>query len=252
LNGFPASSRLPLEPDFFAKQFTGRKTVSATNAVSYNHLGPDISVSPEVKSSADEAGLVLLHLGLNVLFRTNRIGAEIWSALAKNIPMAAIAEQLTAQYGVSRPVIEDHVTTFVDELVRLRLVNVRSTASKAALVTQAFWELLRYEIVVAARGLLGVCEGLRAMRVTHGRNLAGPEEICDAVERALVWYFKPVQCVQRSIVTARLLRRHGFQAHVAIGFRSTPFFGHAWVELDGRVINDANEYRRRLNVIERI
>ena len=58
--------------------------------------------------------------------------------------------------------------------------------------------------------------------------------------------------MQRSIVTARVMRRRGIPAEVVIGYRPEPFFSHAWVEVAGRVVNDSSTYQCRLAVLERL
>jgi hypothetical protein len=65
------------------------------------------------------------------------------------------------------------------------------------------------------------------------------------------FYWKKVLCLQRAIVTARLLRKYGFAAEVVIGCRNAPFTGHAWVEISGRVVNDSPGYQQKLAVLER-
>jgi hypothetical protein len=65
-----------------------------------------------------------------------------------------------------------------------------------------------------------------------------PEQVCGAVDMACVLYFKRVLCLQRSAVTAMILRRHRFAAQLVIGARILPFKSHAWVELCGAVVND--------------
>ena len=62
--------------------------------------------------------------------------------------------------------------------------------------------------------------------------------ICTAVDRATRWYLKPAWCLQRSAVTACMLRFHGIDARLAIGCRKLPFKAHAWVEVNGLVVND--------------
>jgi hypothetical protein len=37
-----------------------------------------------------------------------------------------------------------------------------------------------------------------------------------------------------------------------IGYRPSPFFSHAWVEVDGRIVNDSPVYQERLFVLERL
>ena len=64
------------------------------------------------------------------------------------------------------------------------------------------------------------------------------ERICAAVDMACIWYWKEVLCLQRSAVTACLLKRYGIPAQMVIGAQQIPFRAHAWVEVDGRVVND--------------
>jgi hypothetical protein len=62
--------------------------------------------------------------------------------------------------------------------------------------------------------------------------------ICAAVDMACIWYFKQALCLQRSAVTTRLLRKYGVSANLVIGAQQMPFKAHAWVEVDGKVVND--------------
>jgi hypothetical protein len=52
--------------------------------------------------------------------------------------------------------------------------------------------------------------------------------------------FLPVQaaCLLRSAVLTTVLRRRGMPAELVFGATRQPFKGHAWVELNGEVIND--------------
>jgi len=76
--------------------------------------------------------------------------------------------------------------------------------------------------------------------------------ICEAVRSVAPFYWKPIRCLQRSIVTARLMRGHSIPAEVVIGYRPAPFFSHAWVEVGGRAANDSPTYQMRLQVLERL
>ena len=71
------------------------------------------------------------------------------------------------------------------------------------------------------------------------------------VAGACCFYWKRVLCLQRAVVTARLLRRYGFDAEVVIGCRNAPFTGHAWVEIAGAVVNDSPGYQQKLCVLDR-
>lgn len=64
------------------------------------------------------------------------------------------------------------------------------------------------------------------------------ERILDAVDLAVIWYWKEVLCLQRSAAATCLLKRHGVPAQLVIGAQKMPFKAHAWVEIEGRVVND--------------
>jgi hypothetical protein len=72
-----------------------------------------------------------------------------------------------------------------------------------------------------------------------------------AMDLACVFYFKRVLCLQRSAATAILLRRHGWKAEMVIGAQLSPFQSHAWVEIDGSVVNDKPYVADVFQVLER-
>lgn len=59
-------------------------------------------------------------------------------------------------------------------------------------------------------------------------------------------------CLSKSIVLEHLLRRQGWDATVHVGGRKEgrSFEAHAWVELDGRVVNDSEDVRGRFAPFE--
>jgi len=123
--------------------------------------------------------------------------------------------------------------------------------SRALLHFRLIKELFRYDAIEAVRGFQGVHRGLpRASR----RRSNDPEfeaAVCEALASIAPFYWKPVQCLQRSVVTARVLRSYGAEADVVIGYRLAPFLAHAWVEVGGRIVNDSPTFQSRLQVLER-
>ncbi len=61
------------------------------------------------------------------------------------------------------------------------------------------------------------------------------------------------KCLTRSLVLQRMLRGVGIPAEVRIGVARPDdgFEAHAWVEIDGRVINDAPDIAKRFSPLER-
>ena len=118
---------------------------------------------------------------------------------------------------------------------------------KAGLLIRALYELARYEVVLSLRGSGRILSQLRRQSVSIESSSADLEKtICDAVLLATCFYWKPVLCLQRAVCTVRLLRRHGIHARLVIGYRPSPFFSHAWVEVDGRVLYGSAAYQKRL------
>ena len=121
------------------------------------------------------------------------------------------------------------------------------------LIMRALWELCRYDLAIHLFGFRRVLEGSGRVRekVEHqDSNLE--DRISDAMRWASSLYWKRVLCLQRSVAMARLLRRYGLDAEVVIGCRSEPFASHAWVEIDGRIVNDSSGYQKLMSVLERI
>jgi Transglutaminase-like superfamily len=118
-------------------------------------------------------------------------------------------------------------------------------ARRSWLVCRALYELARYEVIVWLRGSGRILQQLRRQSVAT-RATDREQMICDAVLLATCLYFKPVLCLQRAVCTVRLLRRYGIVARLVIGYRPSPFFSHAWVEVDGRVVYGSAAYQKRL------
>jgi hypothetical protein len=89
------------------------------------------------------------------------------------------------------------------------------------------------------------------IRRASERTGLSSEQLCRAVDLACVFYFKEVLCLQRSAVATLLLRRHGWSAEMVIGAQILPFKSHAWVELQGKVMNDKPYMSEIYQVLER-
>ena len=85
----------------------------------------------------------------------------------------------------------------------------------------------------------------RVVRNWKVRPVAAPagttERVCKAINHACIWYPKHVLCLQRSYVTTCLLRSRGVPAQLVLGAQKAPFAAHAWVEVDGRAVNEERD-----------
>ena len=129
--------------------------------------------------------------------------------------------------------------------------TARTRLRKAVLCFEVFRELVRYDLLFRVRGFEGVRKAMRG--AAEGRRQGGEDiaAVCRAVACVSSFYWKPLLCLQRSVVTARVLRAKGIHADVVIGFRAVPFLSHAWVEAGGRVVDDSQLCRQKLNILDR-
>ena len=77
------------------------------------------------------------------------------------------------------------------------------------------------------------------------------ERVCTTVNYACVWYPKQALCLQRSFVTTYLLRNSGVPAQFVLGAQRLPFKAHAWVEIEGKAINEGSNAQATYTVWER-
>lgn len=119
------------------------------------------------------------------------------------------------------------------------------------LVIRAYLKLIYFDIYLAR----GNFAALHAKVKSHDVGKASAshdtvQKICAAVDMACIWYWKEVLCLQRSAATACLLRRYGVPAQMMIGAQQRPFRAHAWVEVNGRVVNDKPYVREMYAVLD--
>ncbi len=84
-----------------------------------------------------------------------------------------------------------------------------------ALLCRVYMELIRLEIPLLLHDFASIHELVRSCRTEPVKpSHAAHAEILRAVDLASIFYFKEVQCLQRSTVTTRLLRKQGIPASI--------------------------------------
>jgi hypothetical protein len=113
--------------------------------------------------------------------------------------------------------------------------------------------LFYFDLTMRLGSFESVCSMVKGRRVKSRpvRETARIDELCRAVDVACAFYFRRVHCLQRSAATAIMLRRHGYGASLVIGAQVLPFKAHAWVEVEGRVVNDKPYMAEIYGVLER-
>jgi hypothetical protein len=104
---------------------------------------------------------------------------------------------------------------------------------------KAFLGLMAFDLLIFVRNFATLHRVVRSWRVKSiEASSSTTERVCDAINHACSWYPKRALCLQRSAVTACLLRSCGVPATMIIGAQKLPFKAHAWVEVDGRPVNE--------------
>jgi len=122
-------------------------------------------------------------------------------------------------------------------MAQVLLPQLRKSMSLAFF--QAYLQLLLVEPYLWGRDFGGLYERVRQCPVSRQTlESKAIHKLCEAMDLACIWYWKHALCLQRSAALTVLLRHHGVPANLVIGAQQIPFRSHAWVELDGRVLND--------------
>lgn len=213
-------------------------------------------------------GCVLLDLDHDRLLRLNLVAAEMWTLLSSGRTEPDIVRYLAEKYQVTEERVAADLSDLmqrinelgaagmtvsrVDDLDSSQFISHPSfpwygsgpsetvVEPSAFMVAAAFIGLVVFDVVLWLFSMKTMC---RCVNRWPRRNSASPfapaiGPICTAVSRACIWYPSKPACLQRSAVTACLLRSFGIPGVMKIGVRPMPFQAHAWVEVDGSVVND--------------
>ena len=105
------------------------------------------------------------------------------------------------------------------------------------LTLKSYWTLARFHVYLGRGDLKALFDKVRSC-VVDTAPFRSIQDICLAIDIACISYPKVVLCLQRSAATTYLLKRNGIRAQLVVGARPMPFRSHAWVEVDGMVVND--------------
>ena len=119
------------------------------------------------------------------------------------------------------------------------------------MIALAFYELARYEVLYRCGGLRFVLRTMGQPRES-GSDCSAGTDIHRALETAICFYPKKIQCLQHSVVKTRLMRRYGLRAEAVIGYCRRPLQCHAWVEVAGKSSNPLEGYQSMMVVLHRV
>ena len=121
--------------------------------------------------------------------------------------------------------------------------RARRLPGAMVLAAQAWIALAQLEFQLRRRGFqacLAACSEVGPMAIQNTEVRLRARWYATAIERAARWYPGTARCLQQSLVLHRWMHRDGVETRLQIGvLRDHGTFGaHAWVELDGLILND--------------
>ena len=120
------------------------------------------------------------------------------------------------------------------------------------LVLKAYLNLIQFDLYLARNNFAALYNKVRCYPVAKKAPVPGAvQQICAAMDMACIWYWKEALCLQRSAALTCLLKGCGVAAQLVIGAQKMPFKAHAWVEVDGRVVNDKSYTPELYAVLDR-
>lgn len=230
--------------------------------------------SSELQLLTSKDGCVLLDIEHDQILKLNHVAAEMWQLLGSGQTESQIAISLSAKYQVTEQRIARDLCALMQRIEELgadkdslfttppeqrrqnpsqpsfpwygQALTESAKKPNVRLVVSALIGLLIFDILLSLFSLKSLCSLVKAwpVKANNSANKCSIKRVCGAVSAACVWYPKRALCLQRSAVTACLLRSKGIAAQMMIGVRPVPFLAHSWVEADGSVINDWPRVKR--------
>ena len=233
-------------------------------------------------SPATKEGCIVLNVERGTVLSLNDTGTWILSQLAEH-KEGLTRDELVAFVGREFEEVElSRVEKVVDDLL-LRLEKTGTVSSHEDVNRASLRTSLAQRVPVIVKHLLGPLLLIKAYTVAAlvllfsteaVRKLGGFQSIhrsveewtlslkmqpgaetlanaCSAVNRACTWHPKRSLCLERASVLVCLLRSLGFRAEMVIGVHKMPFYGHAWAEVGGEVVNDHANAQKFFHVLSR-
>lgn len=109
-----------------------------------------------------------------------------------------------------------------------------------------------------AVNVLGFARSLRFVKwlsesgAAECRDAALTDETMQRVATAAAFYPRRALCLEQSMTLFVLLRRRGVPADLRVGIQTLPFSAHAWVEVDGKPINEKQGHIEQLATFQHV
>lgn len=240
------------------------------------------SISQNIYSTSDEDGSTILDIKRDKIYNLLGVGSVVWAKLVaarEGLTSSDIVDDLSSEFtDVPRSQIESDVNRLLASFQSRGLIQPITTSRRSALPKYSTGSIARFiahrsvaflvklnltalaaflalgttDILLKLVSFSSLYNTVKGWPVNSQKtNAETSERVRAAIITAMTWYPKQALCLQRSAVTTCLLRSAGVPAEMIIGCQRLPFLAHAWVEVDGEVINDKAQVQLTHAVLDR-
>jgi hypothetical protein len=240
-----------------------------------NPCSPKNEGFPYLVTSTD--GAIIFDPKHNRFLRLNTVATEMWLKLRTGMGNNDLAAYIAKRYGIEEKIASHDIEVFIRKMSSHGFeINCVLAANETTIFTpsekvqqsafpwyahrdsshvrppflsivSAIMGLLAFDFILSRQSFDALCSRIRSWPVKtvcpRDHALAIQKE-CAAINRACIWYPKKTLCLQRSAVTTCLLRNRGIDARMVLGIQPTPLAAHAWVEVEGAIVNDFGQVRQ--------
>jgi hypothetical protein len=91
---------------------------SETELMAHQTCNDRITLNQGVAASIHDDGIVILHVPSGRIFTSNQTGARVWQYLEQQLPLQAIATEISREYEIDRVTAQEDTARFLAELER--------------------------------------------------------------------------------------------------------------------------------------
>ena len=117
------------------------------------------------------------------------------------------------------------------------------------LLVRCLIQLKSCERIINSDGFVGVKSKILNSREGVLGDIKSIDRVMSHLNLVYPYSNNTSNCLTYSFCLTLLLLQRKINAKLVLGVRTRPFFSHAWVEVDGEVINDDKFLRNKLSVI---
>jgi hypothetical protein len=184
---------------------------------------------------------VLLDLRRERYFGLDEVGSTLWAAVERGATPSGMIAELARVYDAPIDTLTADTHRFIAELQERGLLESRTVAApRPPRLLTCFLLLALMDVFPRVFGLRRT---LSLVRLLTGRRASRSDAtlVAQTTQRlitAAVFYPRRALCLEQSLALVVLLRRRGVPAELKIGVQPLPFLAHAWVEVEGRAIEE--------------